>query len=205
MRLDELRPQDVLGLKDRNWTSKELVDHLQSIGAEPIGDGGAAEVWAHQKLGNLVLRIAHASDTGWVEWAKYCYLNQRKNPHCMRVASVIPQGYWFFCVMERMKFDRDRFQELAKQSYRRYATTSREFKWAIGNDITVWLEDDSEAPDRLEKFITDNGGKPLGQCLWDIGTMGKRSGAILDLHFGNWGFRGKTLVITDPLYSSVSD
>lgn len=198
MRIDELRPVDILGLKSKKWVNiEELRDHLESIGAQPIGTEGAAEVFAHKELGNLVLRVSEYDDLGWAAWAEYCKLNQGSNPHCMRVTKIIRNDNWYFCVLERLKFDRDKVQYLAKQHYRMYGRTSREFKWAIADDIETWHQ--GILPDRLENFIEANGGRPLGQALWDIGTMSDSKNSSIDLHFGNWGFRGDTLVITDPL------
>lgn len=229
MRLEQLteRGDQILGIYRGDWkTVEELEAHLKKIGAVKVGAGHFSTVYKHPSHKTAVVKISgkgdqvdhESGDLAWRKWAEFCYLNRRSNEHLLRVLEAKPIGNFYFAAMEVLTFDNRKVMEVFKPFVVR--TTDRG-RTGVPQELLEALIYEAAGIKRPPKMWTGvNGGMLVvpsvqSKPVWDawesknkklaeaLIAAAKLTDGVnkLDLQMSNFGFRGNTIVLVDPLYN----
>lgn len=190
MRLDELQ-----GVRSHVAATfkrvQDVVDYLEERGFDYLGSGSYGAVFDHPSFDSrYVLKVF--KDPFYEQFLNYAIKN-RQDPHMPRIVGKVMRlsGYGAMVRIEVLR-------EMSDQQYR-YLRLHDQVDYVQCRVYGTHLDEAETAV-----FNKINAQHDLGTLMESIDNLirAKPAGAHLDLHEGNFMYRGSTIVISDPYSGS---
>lgn len=178
-------------------TVQEYIDRIQELGIKSLGSGGFGQVFQHPTMPNVVVKLIHNDDPGYMKYVKFCTGPGKGNPYCPKILQVV-EAKDAFDTSKRIGEDlanlslvfMEKLKPIELQQYRKFV---EQMQALMGfpdylSDRVGWL--------RLSKQTKD---KDLAKVAKFIYTTS--ADTDIDMHKGNVMKRGQQWVITDPFSS----
>lgn len=175
--------EDMITEISRPEFRNEAVELLTSKGYEELGSGKFANVFLRKSRPNEVIKLFGTNDAAYESYLDFIMKHQ-DNPHFPKVIGkpmLITTDYY------AVKLERLEPYDVKKEGI------------LLQRQISAYLEDDrhiSNFKDYLDAF-------PKFKEALDL--LKEFNEHIYDIHSGNIMWRGKTLVLTDPIYDPEAD
>lgn len=164
---------------------EDAVEFLTSRGYEQLGSGTFANVFQRKSRPNEVIKLFSTSDDAYEAYIKFIMKNQG-NPHFPRIIGkpmeITPDYYAVKLEKLEPVSERDGLGKLISELY------TFMIEYSTPESLETYFDafpKFREASEKLREFMENN-----SEHGWDW-----------DLHEGNLMWRGKTLVLTDPIYN----
>lgn len=213
MRADDILTERMAQAKaiiNGDWnTISELARSVKDHGGTQIGHGKFSIAYMDRSYGKYVVKVVHKWDQPFLDYIEFC--SSHSSPYLLKVVDHrAVRDEFFVAVTERLRPVHlgTHFKRL-----KRTVDMLSAGGWEPVFDPNHWtgesfymatyqsaLHDHAEGDNSdANTAIRESVSKPypgLEDILFKIGNMGHS----LDLHLGNWGARGKQLVLLDPLF-----
>lgn len=177
-------------------TAFNLIKSLKKRGNVLLGSGCYAAAISSANS-EQIIKIGNSTTDPWLDYYHIIVKTNQNNPHVPKVQSFMcdEEYNYYVCVMEKLENNASNYKtdavELCKDyttrliTYEEFIVHAKRFKKAIPN------------PDMLANLL-DKIYEYTEVFTYDYGYEFSENARRLDMHKGNFLFRGDLLVVTDP-------
>lgn len=205
MRIDELnKPQELDQFRKDYKDSKskqvrrKLSQYMAQHGFKKLGSGAFAVVYAHENYPDSVFKVFQG-DEAVERWITVSRMMAKDNPYFPRFKSgpIKVVGDIYMVRMERLSYKSEGEQARGAMFLRSYFTTMIDVlrNGRGGNPDTVRDKFAEKYPEFADDIYSDQFDEIFYEVIETVDWVNGK----LDLHIGNFMWRGDQLVLTDPV------
>lgn len=186
-------------------TLQNYVQRLSEQGIKRLGVGAFSYVFQHPTMSNVVVKLLHEEDVGYVRYVKFCRTNGKDNPYCPKILQVSKANKIFtgnFDPSLTLVFI-EKLRPMLDTEYKvfaKYCATVMSKPKLYTNDGASLLGWD-ETWNNLGKQTNDIPLAQVAAFMYRQYARKRSKPWSIDIHNKNVMKRGPQVVITDPFSS----